>query len=127
MKIRFRDLTPTQKTIICNGCGGKGGVLNPPDFLFVASCDHHDFNYWLGFTEKHREKADVQFYEAMLIDANNGPWYKRWWLRIMARTYYCAVRKFGAKNFYYADKERTLEDLLKIVEEHEKKNNYFYP
>ena len=37
----YKDLTDTQKQAICNGCGGKGGFINPPEFLFHASCNHH--------------------------------------------------------------------------------------
>jgi len=48
-KVRFADLTQEMiealhDTEEMNGCGGKGGWLNPPDWIFSASCDHHDFN-----------------------------------------------------------------------------------
>jgi hypothetical protein len=66
MTLRFRDLEPEERALICNGCGGKGHWFNPPDWLFKASCDHHDFNYWLGHTEEDRRRADWQFYVAMV-------------------------------------------------------------
>ena len=71
--IRFADLTESQKAFICNGCGPKGGWVPVPDFLFHASCDHHDFNYWLGCTEQDRRKADHEFLTEMLKDAGEDP------------------------------------------------------
>ena len=35
--LRFSELTQEQKAFICNGCGGKGGIVNPLEFLFHAS------------------------------------------------------------------------------------------
>ena len=32
--IKYADLTPEQKKFVCNGCGGIGGWINPPEFLF---------------------------------------------------------------------------------------------
>lgn len=82
-----------------------------PEFLFTASCDHHDFNYWLGHDEYDRVRADWQFYEAMLVDAGRAPWWRRWWDRWMAGVYYRAVRSFGASAFYYGSNYRTRADL----------------
>jgi len=123
-KIRYNELTKEQKEVICNGCGGKGGKLNPPDFMFTASCNHHDFNYWLGHTEEDRRKADKQFLEAMLNDISVLPFWKRFFFRKIAYTYYKAVRLFGKSFFYYAKAERTKEDLLSIIHEKEVFNNY---
>ena len=115
-KVRFSDLTPEQIDIICNGCQGKGHWLNPPDWIFTASYDQHDFNYWIGYTEEDRAKADWQFYQAMLYDAQQQPWYLRSWYKLMAWLYYQAVRLFATDYFYYGDGERTLEDLEKALE-----------
>lgn len=109
--LRYRNLNEVQRRFICNGCGGKGGLFKPPNYLFEASCDHHDFNYWLGFTEEHRKLADVQFLQAMLRDSRRAPWWKRWWLQGAAWRYYYAVRACGKRFFHYGDKERTREDL----------------
>jgi hypothetical protein len=110
-KIRFKDLTEEQKKFICNGCGGKGGSIQPPNFFFKADCNHHDFNYFLGFTEAHRKEADYQFWCAMKEDVRNQHWWKRPFFYTMAYTYYRAVRWCGKKFFYYGTQERTLEDL----------------
>ena len=104
--IRYRDLTEEQKAIICNGCGPKGGWVPVPDFCFHASCDHHDFNYWLGCTEADRWKADHQFLVEMLKDAGDDPA-----KQTLAITYWLAVRVFGPACFHYAEKERDEHDL----------------
>lgn len=114
-KVRYRDLTEDQENYICNGCKGKGHWFDPPEFLFTASCNHHDFNYWIGHTEEDRKKADWEFYQAMLDDANEAPWWKRWWYRLLAYAYYKAVRLFAKDYFYYGPAEKTLEDLEKEI------------
>lgn len=115
-KVRFRDLTEDQKKLICNGCGPKGGYFKPPNFIFKDSCNHHDFNYWLGYTEKDRKKADLQFYQAMKRAIKLQPWYKRFYYYIVAYIYYRSVRYFGKSAFNYSDREKTLEDLLKEID-----------
>lgn len=112
-KVRFSDLTPEQISVISNGCGPKGGFLKPPyAAFFKASCDHHDFNYWLGCTEKDRLKADTQFFECMKEDCDRQfkgiekAYYKSW-----ALTYFLFVRALGFSFFYYGKRERTKEEL----------------
>jgi len=109
--VRFRDLTAAERALICNGCGGKGSWVPVPNWLFKASCDHHDFNYWLGCTEEDRRRADWQFYLAMLEDVKDAPWWRRPFARARAWLYYKAVSVFAKKFFYYAERERTREDL----------------
>jgi hypothetical protein len=109
--IRYCDLTDEQKAIICNGCGPKGGWVPVPDFLFHASCDHHDFNYWLGCTEDDRRKADHEFLVEMLKDASDDEEMQK-----IAITYWMAVRLFGAFCFHYADHERNEKDLMEIMD-----------
>jgi hypothetical protein len=104
--IRFRNLTEKQKALICNGCGPKGGWVPVPEFCFHASCDHHDFNYWLGHTILDRLKADLQFYKEMRRDAGWHPG-----KLALALSYFLAVRAFGAVCFHYAEKERDEADL----------------
>jgi hypothetical protein len=111
--IRYRDLTPEQQDAICNGCGPKGGWVPVPDFFCHASCDHHDFNYWIGCTEADREHADHQFLEAMLEDAGSNLA-----KQTIAFTYWMAVRLFGAFCFHYAEKERDEVDLMLFMEEY---------
>ena len=100
--LKYKDLTPEQKDKICNGCGGKGGFINPPEFLFHASCNHHDYLYFIGGSELDRTKADNVFYKYMKLDvAREMNKYKRVYCSIWAYTYYKAVRLFGYKYFNY--------------------------
>lgn len=110
IRIRFRHLTAYQRDLICNGCGPKGGPIPIPDFLFKASCDHHDFNYWIGCNRLHRAKADLQFYREMLKDADGSRYYKFW-----AGCYYRAVRMFGWACFHWAKKQRNYYDLFNYM------------
>ena len=110
-QVRFRDLTPLERDMICNGCGPKGGVVPVPEWTFTACCDHHDFQYWIGHREEDRLRADQQFYRAMIRDTMRKSRWTRWWYRMMAWTYYKAVRRWGASSFYYGPAERTREDL----------------
>jgi len=110
--LRYRDLTPARKKQICNGCGGKSGVIPVPEFLFHASCNHHDFYYWIGGTEEDRKKADLAFYKYMKLDiVNEDSRFKRMYYSAWAYTYYKAVRVFGRKYFSYG-KQKTMKDLI---------------
>lgn len=110
--IKYADLTLAQKAFICNGCGGKGGVINPPEFLFNASCNHHDFNYWVGGSEADRLRADKGFYDAMKIDIKLASWYLKPHYYLWAYTYYKSVRLIGKKFFNYLDKPKEMSDLI---------------
>lgn len=103
MRLKFADLSDTERAIVCNGCGGKGWIFDPPEFLFGASCDHHDFHYWRGGTEADRKTADRQFLAEMLDDAELLPLLKRPWHSFTAWVYYFAVRTFGRKCFHYGE------------------------
>jgi len=98
----YKNLTGNEKKRYCNGCGGKGGLINPPEFLFHASCNHHDYLYYCGGTEIHRLKADRSFLRFMLLDADNASNLAlRRFYRFWAFTYYFAVRYRGKKYFNY--------------------------
>ncbi len=101
--MKYRDLTDEQIEFISDGCGKKGGWLDVPDFIFTASCDQHDINYWIGGTEDDRAKADRQFYDAMVLDSEAYPWYKRYWYKAMAWIYYRAVRLCAASYFHHGE------------------------
>lgn len=109
--IRFVDLTEEQEAVICNGCGPKGGWVPVPEFMFHASCDHHDFRYWKGGSEADRKDADHDFLIEMLKDAGDDPG-----KQTIAITYWMAVRLFGAFCFHYSDKERDEKDLAIFME-----------
>jgi len=102
MKTKLSEYTPEEIKKLSNGCGGKGGLINPPEFLFHASCDKHDVLYSIGGTEADRKKDDETFYRYMKIDISNEKSYlKRVYYSIWAFTYYKAVRLFGSRYFNY--------------------------
>lgn len=115
MSPRWSQMTQVQKNAVSNGCGRKGGWLNPPSFIFRASCDQHDFYYWRGATSADRKVADVAFLHAMLDDTRRSRWYLRWFHRSMAWTYYGAVRAFGKKSFTYRFFPATWMDLNDLL------------
>lgn len=116
-ELEFKDLTLEERKLVCNGCGGKGGWFDPPEYRFHASCNLHDFKYWVGCTDADRKKADEEFYAAMLEDAKRGKnAFRRWWLRRAAQRYYWAVRWFGGKYFHKAMRRRGRVDLEVLKE-----------
>lgn len=115
-KLRYSDLTPFQKKSICNGCGGKGGWFNPPEFLFHASCNQHDFYYWRGGDETDRKEADETFYKFMKKDVSEAKWFRKPFYGIAAYTYYKSVRVFGKKFFNYCDSQKTKENVVELSE-----------
>ena len=110
--LKYSDLTAEQKAKICNGCGPKGGLIPIPDFLFKASCDQHDFYYWRGGDESHREVADTTFYKYMKIDIEDKglPLVPYLIAHSWAYAYYSAVKYFGKSYFYYGE-PRTILDI----------------
>jgi len=104
MGIKFEDLTDDEIKNICNGCGSKGGIIKPPELMFHASCNKHDYSYHLGGTEADRKRADKGFYKAMKKDAwRADTWWKCILCRRAAHIYYRAVRRFGKSSFNYLD------------------------
>ena len=109
---RYRNLTERQKSEICNGCGGKGGIVTPPHAkLFKEECNQHDFNYFLGYNEEHRLKADRQLQSAMLAKVSTMAWYNKLRYWPWCRLYYRAVRIVGKKFFYYGNKEQEVPNI----------------
>ncbi len=116
MNLKFSDLTEEEVELITNGCGNKKGVIRAPSFIFLASCNHHDFNYKLGYREKDRKRADEQFYAAMKVDFKRYSGYKRVWFKIWALMYFISVRSFGSWFFNYLDHRLTREELDVMLE-----------
>ena len=110
-KLRYRDLKSEDKKHVCNGCGSKGGIVKPPNFLFLASCDIHDFYYWRGGVETDRSKADTDFYKYIKLDISNSIWYLKPLYHIIGYSYYKAVKLFGKKAFYYGE-QKTEQNLI---------------
>lgn len=84
-KPTFSDLTPEERLEYGNGCGGTAKILNVPDFVFTASCRHHDFNYERGGWPWHKVKADWDFFAHMWSDS------KKWWHYAVSVIYFLGV------------------------------------
>ena len=69
MKVSFFDLTEKQQANYGNGCGLTLWFLSVPNFMFEASCAQHDFNYARGGGLYYKLKADIDFWAAMVRDA----------------------------------------------------------
>jgi len=110
--IDYEDLTVAQKEAICNGCGGKGSWVKPPHRIFFkASCNHHDYGYYKGCTEKDRLAADQKLYKRMQEDCIGLPMFKKIQYKPWCWLYYRAIRMMGGSFFYYADKQREPPDI----------------
>lgn len=106
---------------ITNGCGPKGGPLDPPDWIFNDVCDEHDFYYWVGGSEVDRENVDFLFYKKLKAEISKSSWYLRWWYSVVAYTYYKAVRRWGGPYFEYGPKI-SQEQLELMVDQWKKLN-----
>jgi len=110
--VRYRNLSKLQREEICNGCGGKGGIVKPPHATFFEEeCNWHDFNYFLGYDATARLKADKQLLEAMLKKVNKLGWLNRLRYKPWCYLYYRAVRIVGKKFFYYSNKEQEVPEI----------------
>jgi hypothetical protein len=114
--ISFKDLTPQEQAEYGNGCGLSERCLNVPDFIFTASCRHHDFNFERGCGANHwyenlwkapyyYTKANWDFYYHMLCDS-----YK-WWHYVVATVYFVAVMLFSWP-FFDIGRWKTKEEIL---------------
>lgn len=104
-KVKFSELTQYQIEVICNGCGGKGSLIQPPYAIFFeTSCNHHDYKYWVGGTEDDRKYADKELLKMMLKDCQRLSWFKRVRYKPWCYLYYTAVRCGGSKYFHYGKK-----------------------
>jgi len=79
MKPTFSDLTPEQQATFGNGCTWV------PDFIFTASCRHHDFNYSRGGYLKDKLKADFDFAYRMYMDSSRS------WHYVISVVYFAGV------------------------------------
>jgi hypothetical protein len=103
----YWKLTDQQKKIVCNGCGAKGlGGFIVPDTLYGLSieeaCNIHDFMYCRGQTIDDKKEADRVFLNNMtrIIDDHTSVHWLRALRRKRAKTYYEAVKLFGAPAFW---------------------------
>lgn len=81
--LQYEELTPVEKAWVCNGAGPKDGP-DVPDFIFTEAANRHDFDYWSGFSEHDRAKADKRFLDNMLAaaSAQSGWWTRQWYVAV---------------------------------------------
>lgn len=122
VKPSFSDLPPHLQSQFGNGCGTR--LIPVPDFCFLASCRHHDFNfsrgnganYWYENIWKapyYYLKANTDFYIMMLADS-----YK-WWHPFIATLYFLAVTLVSWPRFV-TGRWRTVQEIL--IEDWKDKN-----
>ena len=124
--MKFEELTDYQKNFVSNGCGAKGSITPPRAEFFKAACDQHDLDYFLGYREKDRLKADLRLRSNMrklikkvscrelrtimnpvmadfLPNFCVKPFFYRW-----ADIYFIGVACFGWQYFYYGNERQVL-------------------
>lgn len=87
---------------------------------FYEASVYHDTLYWVGGTEKDREKADVIFLNKMFetnkkLFRNNLKTLGLY--SIEAFLFYVAVRSFGKRAFNYTKTKRTIDDIYEKMDE----------
>lgn len=108
MRPQYTQLSKEQRLSYGNGCGLSAKWLRVPQFIFEASCRHHDFNYERGTSYKQiskyriinaiwyiflfirwKLKADINFYYYMLKDAARSQ--RPLFYSVCATVYYLGV------------------------------------
>ena len=127
MTLYYKNLSATQqkyvKKYIANGCGAKGGVFNPPDYVFNRSaCIIHDFDFWRGGNKKDFTQANKFFYKNMLANCKaaykdgNINYFSYLWVKGAAYRYWKAVQWFGKDSFHFTDTPRNKADLFFLIQ-----------
>lgn len=113
--LKYSDLKQSEKDFISNGCGAKNGFIKVPDFIFIASCNKHDFYFYLGNTWKLFFRANRKFYKYMRLDIKNSnvSFFKKSYYHFWALNYFNFVSLGGSKYFNFSDTPKTLNDLKK--------------
>lgn len=103
--VPYESLSSAQKKEICNGCGGKGGVVKPPlRIFFKTSCNHHDYGYWCGGSWMDRLKCDFRLLASMMNDCLSLPFLRALKYLPWCFLYYFGVTFVGWKFFRFAPK-----------------------
>ena len=98
--VEYDQLSAEQREWMINGCGPGALSFLVPDLIFRDACNRHDFDYWRGFTDWHRQDADWRFLQNMLAACDALPWWKRWAYKAAAWRYWAAVRLFGNRRIF---------------------------
>lgn len=98
-----------------NGCGPGARWLNVPDFIFKASCDHHDFNFQRGCGANHWYEnlwKAPYWYTKANWDMGKHMWQdsKLWWHYLVTIGYTTAVQLLGWP-WFRIGRWRTLKEI----------------
>jgi len=117
-RLKLVDLTPSQRKVICNGCGpANWGRMSRfiPQFVFKEAGDQHDLAYWEGGGLLDKFGADLQFLVDELSATLRQP--KRSWPKYAFWAFvYFGLLIVAVRSFKWG-RPRTTEDLALIIEE----------
>lgn len=103
MKPTFTDLTIEQQQNFGDGC------TFVPDFIFTASCRHHDFNYGRGGSLKDKLKADYDMCRYMWSDSS------KLWHYAITTIYWLGLTFLPFSYFFFTyGKYRDVGDILEL-------------
>lgn len=104
MKPHFSDLPRDKQEDFGNGC------TFVPDFIFTASCQHHDFNYTRGCSLKDKIKADWDMCVHMWYDSHI------WWHYAVTIAYWLGLTFLPFSYFFFkwGNKYNDIETILRI-------------
>lgn len=88
-KPTFSDLPIALQETFGNGC------TFVPDFIFTASCQHHDFNYCRGYGLKDKFKADWDMCAHMWADSH------KWWHYTVTVIYWLGLTFLPFSYFFF--------------------------
>lgn len=117
---QYSDLPPDS---FGNGCGLSARFLNVPDFIFTASCNHHDFNFVRGCGANNwyeniwkapfwYTKANWDFFTHMLYDAwtYRGSDLVSLWYVVVSIIYFVGVMALSFP-WFTVGRWRTLQEI----------------
>ncbi len=102
----YQQLTPEEKSKICNGAGAAGQPISRfiPNSLYFLDCTEvfniHDFDYYRGRREVDKKEADRRLLSNLMILINRAGGPLRWLRHRRALKYYEAVVELGHEAFY---------------------------
>lgn len=112
MKIKWWDLTESEKASFKNEAGSGWNEKLVPEFIYT-SFSQHDFYYTRGGTLKDKAKADLYLLGYMLLDsANQDMIVKMFLYSIISGIYFLFASLFGVFSFRFG-RYLTKEEILK--------------
>lgn len=101
MKHSFSDLSREERDTFGNGC------TFVPDFIFTASCQHHDFNYSRGGGLRDKLQADWDMCRHMWSDSSKA------WHYLVTALYWLGLTllPFSYFFFYWSKEYRSLDEI----------------